>query len=119
MESREKSQSEITQEKEVRMAKTHRVGSITLGLALVLFGSLFLLHMFFPALDYRMIFHLWPCIFILLGIEVLLGNRRAEDGFVYDKAAIALIVILALFAMIMGAVDFSMERFDHYVELHW
>lgn len=119
MENREKSQSEITQEKKVRMAKTHRVGSITLGLALVLFGSLFLLHMVFPTLDYRMIFHLWPCIFILLGIEVLLGNRRTEDGFVYDKAAIALIVILALFAMTMGAVDFSMERFDYYVEMHW
>ena len=119
MEDREKSQSEIIQKKEVCAVKTHRVGSVTLGLALVLFGSLFLLHMFFPALDYRMIFHLWPCIFILLGIEVLLGNRKAEDGFVYDKAAIVLIVVLALFAMTMGAVDFSMERFDHYVELYW
>ena len=119
MEIRENGQSEIEREKKVRMAKTHRVGSITLGLALVLFGGLFLVHMFFPALDYRMIFHLWPCIFILLGVEVLVGNRRAEDRFVYDKAAIVLIVILALFAMIMGAVDFSMERFDHYVELYW
>lgn len=104
---------------EVRAAKTHRVGSITLGLALVLFGSLFLVHMFVPALDYQLIFHLWPCIFIMLGIEVLLGNRKEGEGFVYDKAAIALIIILSLFAMTMGAVDFSMEQYRSYVSMHW
>lgn len=104
---------------EVRAAKTHRVGSITLGLALVLFGSLFLVHMFIPTLNYRLIFHLWPCIFIMLGIEVLLGNRKEGDGFVYDKAAIVLIVLLALFAMTMGAVDFGMAQYDRYVSLYW
>lgn len=115
----EKSQTGILPSGEVRGAKTHRVGSITLGLALVLFGSLFLVHLFVPTLDYQLIFHLWPCIFIMLGIEVLLGNRKEGDGFVYDKAAIGLIVILALFAMVMGAVDFSMEQYKTYVSIHW
>ena len=99
-----------SKEKEaVRPVRTHRVGTVTLGIALVLFGSLFLVHLLLPTLDYQMIFHLWPCIFILLGIEILVGNRHAEDGFVYDKGAIALIILLTLFAMLMGAVDLSME----------
>lgn len=115
----ERSQTERQPAGEVRTAKTHRVGSITLGLALVLFGSLFLVHIFIPTLDYQMIFHLWPCIFIMLGIEVLLGNRKEGDGFVYDKAAITLIIILSLFAMTMGAVDFSIEQYSSYVSHHW
>lgn len=90
---------------------THRVGSVTLGLALVLFGILFLVHMFLPELDYQMIFHLWPCIFILLGIEILVGNHWKKEEFFYDKGAIALIIILSLFAMVMGVIDFSMEQY--------
>ena len=60
----------------VKEVRTHRVGSITLGSALVLFGILFLVHLFVPVLTYEIIFHIWPCIFILLGIEILLANRK-------------------------------------------
>ena len=48
----------------VKEVRTHRVGSITLGSALVLFGILFLVHLFVPVLTYEIIFHIWPCIFI-------------------------------------------------------
>ena len=34
----------------VKEVRTHRVGSITLGSALVLFGILFLVHLFVPVL---------------------------------------------------------------------
>lgn len=87
--------------------QVHRVGTITLGISLVVFGILFLLHLFLPALNYQMIFHLWPCIFIFLGIEVLLGSRHSQ--FKLDKGAIFLVMVLALFAMIMGVVDYGME----------
>ena len=68
----------------VKEVRTHRVGSITLGSALVLFGILFLVHLFVPVLTYEIIFHIWPCIFILLGIEILLANRKKNVEFVYD-----------------------------------
>ncbi len=43
----------------VKEVRTHRVGSITLGSALVLFGILFLVHLFVPVLTYEIIFHIW------------------------------------------------------------
>ena len=77
----------------VKEVRTHRVGSITLGSALVLFGILFLVHLFVPVLTYEIIFHIWPCIFILLGIEILLANRKKNVEFVYDGKAVFLTII--------------------------
>lgn len=102
---------------EAQTYRTHRVGTLTFGSILIIYGILFLMHIFFPALKYGMIFRLWPCIFILLGIEVLVGNRqwsRQEEAgekahFVYDKTAIILLICLTLFAMIMAFVDMGME----------
>lgn len=101
-----------------KIIKTHRVGTLTFGGMLVIFGALFLLHVFIPALNYSLIFRLWPFIFIFLGIEILVGNCRAskweqrEDRtleFVYDKTAIFLIICLSFFAMIMAAVDYCLQ----------
>ena len=104
---------------EKKVMRTHRVGTITFGLGLVLFGSLFLIHLFVPVLDYRIIFHLWPCLFILLGIEVLVANGRHTKDFLYDKTAIVLIVLLSLFTTIMGGADWIMQTYSHYVALYW
>ena len=88
----------------VKEVRTHRVGSITLGSTLVLFGILFLVHLFVPVLTYEIIFHIWPCIFILLGIEILLANRKKNVEFVYDGKAVFLTIILTFFAMLMAGV---------------
>lgn len=80
----------------VKEVRTHRVGSITLGSALVLFGILFLVHLFVPVLTYEIIFHIWPCIFILLGIEILLANRKKNVEFVYDGKAVFLTITINL-----------------------
>lgn len=106
---REVCRMENKENENVRQVRTHRIGTITLGVALVVFGSLFLVHLFLPALKYQMIFHMWPCIFILLGVEILVGTRRSGDGFVYDAGAIVLLMLLTIFAMGMGAIDFGME----------
>ncbi len=106
-----------TQEKNVCEEKTgglrtRRVGSVTFGLTLVLFGVLFLLHIVVPWLHYEFIFQFWPVVFVLLGIEILVENHRsgAEDcRFIYDFPAILMLVILLLFAMIMAAAEFSMR----------
>ena len=83
----------------------HRTGTITCGITLILFGILFLVHMVFPALNYRIIFRLWPCILIALGVEVLVANAKPDQKFVYDKGAIVLLMILVIFAMIMAGID--------------
>lgn len=90
--------------------KTRRVGSITCGCVLILFGILFFVHMFVPGLSYEMIFHLWPLILILLGIEILAANwKEGEKAFKYDVGAVVLIFVLAVFALIMGGMEFCLE----------
>ena len=63
---------------EQKIVKTRRVGSVTLGITMVCFGILFLIHIFCPKLDYTVIFQCWPVTFIILGLEILVCNKR--DG---------------------------------------
>ena len=84
--------------------RTHRVGSLTTGLSLIAFGVMFMLHLFSNIITYDMIFKLWPIILIGLGIEILLSNF-AQDKIIYDKAAIALMIVMAMFAMGMAGAD--------------
>lgn len=92
------------------MIKTHRVGTITLGGMLITFGVLFLLRLFLPDLSYSVIFKLWPIIFIFLGGEILLANfRQREEKLIYDKTALALIIILSFFAMGMAITELCID----------
>lgn len=95
------------------MTKTHRIGTITLGGLLITFGLLFLLRIFITSLSYGVIFKLWPIIFILLGIEILIANfRQKESSLIYDKTAFALIIILSFFAMGMSIVEFIINNIE-------
>lgn len=95
------------------MTKTHRIGTITLGGLLITFGLLFLLRIFITTLSYCIIFKLWPLIFILLGIEILIANfRQKESSLIYDKTAFALIIILSFFAMGMSIVEFIINNIE-------
>ncbi len=101
-----------------QIARTHRVGTVTFGCILIVFGVLFLMNIFIPALDYATIIRLWPCVFIFLGIEILISNYRftkynnTETGvnFIYDKTAIFLMICLFFFAMIMALCDFGLQN---------
>ena len=84
--------------------RTHRVGSLTAGLSLIAFGIMFMLHLFSNIITYDMIFKLWPIILIGLGVEILLSNL-VPDKITYDKAAIALMIVMAIFAMGMAGAD--------------
>ncbi|WP_343208150.1 LiaI-LiaF-like domain-containing protein [Anaerolentibacter hominis] len=92
------------------MNRVHRVGTFTFGILLVVFGLLFLLHLFIPALSYEIIFAFWPLIFILLGVEVLFFNfKQKTEKIIYDKGAVVLTVLLTFFAMIMACVDMGIQ----------
>lgn len=94
--------------------KTKRVGSVTCGILLIVFGFLFIIHLIVPALSYEAIFRLWPVILIALGVEMLLaGRNKSEEVHIkYDGAAIFLTIVLAFFAMGMGVVEFCMEHYQ-------
>ncbi|MFA9375190.1 MAG: LiaI-LiaF-like domain-containing protein [Lachnotalea sp.] len=86
--------------------KEHRVGTVTLGIMMILFGVLFLIHMLIPALSYDLIYRIWPIMIIALGVEVLLANRKSEKiRFVYDKGAVFLMIIICFFSMSMATIE--------------
>ncbi len=91
--------------------RVRKIGTVTLGAVLVLFGFLFLVHTFWQGLDYTMIMKCWPLILISLGLETLLSVKQhtEEIKWVYDKTAVVLLLLLSLFAMIMAVVQFMLE----------
>lgn len=98
--------------------RTRKVGSITCGSLMIIFGILFLVHMFYPALSLTVIMKLWPVILIALGAEMLLANlhRSQEEIEVlkYDKGAIWITFLLTCFAMVMGIIEYVMEYYTRY-----
>ncbi len=91
--------------------RTHRVGSITAGIALVGFGALFIAHMFMPALSYDFIYSLWPVILIGLGIEMLISNAFCSN-FIYDKGAVFIMIIMTIFSMTMAYGEFILNYYN-------
>ena len=95
--------------------RTHKVGTLTLGVMLIVFGILFLVHLFGDFLSYRIIFDLWPVVFISLGVEVLLSLiPKTERKFQLDGKAVVLLVVLMLFAMVMAGVDVCLRWVENY-----
>ena len=88
-----------------------RMGTFTMGVCLLLFGVLFLQQTFTKTINYVLIFHLWPLIFILLGGEILYFSLRGGDTQMkYDYAAVILLMLLAFFAMGMAGMDLLFEH---------
>lgn len=59
--------------------RQRRIGTITLGVSLVLFGMLFMIRIFGGVLNYTLIFHLWPLILVALGLEILYYSCLAPE----------------------------------------
>ncbi|MCR5671677.1 MAG: hypothetical protein K6G10_11785 [Butyrivibrio sp.] len=87
--------------------RVHRVGSLTAGISLIVFGIAFILHLFANLVSYEMIFRLWPFIIIGMGVELLVSNMKTEK-IVYDKGSIVLLILMAFFAMTMAGADWVM-----------
>ena len=95
--------------------RTHRVGAFTSGICMIGFGLMLLLHNLLDVMDYEMILGLWPLILIGMGIELLLSNIF-KSKIVYDKAAIVLLFVMALFVMMLAGADFCMEAAREYLK---
>ena len=82
MENEEKSKTKQLNniEQNQQTVRVHRIGTITFGVSLLAMGTLFLLHMFLPVITYQTVYRLWPVIFILLGIEILISNQKEKSN---------------------------------------
>ncbi len=97
--------------------RERRVGTFTLGVVLLVFGVLFLLHMFFKGMEYYFIFELWPVILILLGGEVLYyALHQKQLQYKYDFAAIIIVMMLVVFALCMAGFDWM---YQHFPDRYW
>ena len=99
-------------EQENKNYQVRRIGSVTFGITLLCYGVLFLIHIFVPNLQYRIIFQCWPVVFILLGIEILMENHRGrtrEQKIIYDYPAIFMLAAMLFFAMIMAVIDYAIQ----------
>lgn len=92
--------------------RSRRVGTLTLGLTLILVGTLFFLHLFQPAvISYSFIFRLWPAILILLGLEVLAAYLiNKQERLIYDGWAVFLIILLMALAAVMAGGQLLLEE---------
>lgn len=88
----------------------HRVGTVTLGLTMIIIGILCLVRIVVPSMSFVWVFRLWPVIFITLGAEILLATRNNGVEFVYDRVGIVLTFVLTFFAMGMGVFAQMMEH---------
>ena len=89
--------------------RIHRVGSITTGISMVVFGLLCIMQHFVNVLDYSVILSLWPLIVIGMGVEILLSSSSNRQ-FVYDKASVFLLFVMSGFAMCMAIAEWSVSH---------
>ncbi len=106
---------DMTNEKSPNCGRTHRVGSITVGLCMILFGVLFFLHTVLGYLNYSLIFSLWPVIFISMGVELLLANFT-KGKLIFDKGAVVILILMTFLAVGLACVDVGMDAAEWYME---
>lgn len=95
-----------------------RVGSVTLGLTLVVFGVMFLLSAF-KSFNYLDVIKFWPVIFISLGIEMLVHafSKDAEKAKL-DVPSCLMTCVLMLFSMCLAAAQYAMTELVPYIQAH-
>lgn len=93
------------------MLRSRRVGTLTSGLILMVFGVLFLARLVFPGMSYSFISSLWPLILVFLGGEVIVAYIiNKEEILRYDFWAIMLVITITFFAMCMGGAEFIINH---------
>lgn len=84
-----------------------RVGTLTMGVVLVVSGCAMLAGMFFPALDPTLLLQLSPLILISLGAETLLAGHRGGK-IQYDWVGMILCCLLVCTALYLYAAAYVM-----------
>lgn len=104
-------------EEKAKQATVRRVGTMTLGVALIAMGVAILLYMLNPSFDIRVVSYLAPVILISLGVEVLIRQFFSRDRtYKYDFASGIICIFLVLGSFCISLVPYvvyyiSPERF--------
>ena len=94
------------------MGGNRRVGTLTLGIVLILMGAAFIAHLVMPVLSLRILLDFWPVVLILLGIETLASYFiNKQDRLRYDVWSIVIMIVLVGFSICMGWAQFLLEKF--------
>lgn len=101
-------------ENNITIYHSHRVGSITAGVSMVVFGTLLFGHTVFGFLSYENIFSFWPLMLIGLGVELLLSNF-SKKRIVYDKAAVFILILMTFFTMSIAVIDVWLQYTASYL----
>ncbi|MBZ9634822.1 LiaI-LiaF-like domain-containing protein [Clostridium sp. FP1] len=97
------------------MIKGRRVGTFTTGIVLVVFGIMFLLRLINPSINYLQVASLWPLVLVLLGIEIIIAYLINKEGIMkYDFHAIILIIMVSVFAMGMGCMEYIITHMSQF-----
>ena len=94
-----------------------RVGTLTMGVVLVLFGACMLVSMFYPQMDFTLILKCSPCILISLGVETLLA-ARGGGKVKYDWVGMILCCLLVCTALCLYGIAWLMIWHPDYIR-HW
>jgi uncharacterized membrane protein HdeD (DUF308 family) len=94
------------------MSNNRRVGTLTLGIVLILMGMAFISHLIFPELSMRILLDFWPLVLIILGIETLASYFiNKQERLRYDGWSIVIMIGLIGFSTFMGGAQFLLEEF--------
>jgi len=89
--------------------KTKRVGTVTAGISLILFGTVFLIYTITNStqfLSYAL--SLWPCILIVLGFEIIISMKiKCDVERKVDFASLALMFMSIIFAYVCELVKIA------------
>ncbi|MFT5871557.1 MAG: hypothetical protein ACI8WT_000477 [Clostridium sp.] len=97
------------------MTKGRLVGTFTSGIILVIFGIMFIMRLIYPSINYLKIASMWPLVLILLGIEIIVAYLINKQEIIkYDFHAIILIIILSVFAMGMGCMEYVITNISQF-----
>jgi len=99
--------------------RSRKIGVLTLGVALVTFGLLYLLRVFVPGWSYLTVLKFWPLVLILLGAEVLLSallpRKEGEPPAKVDALSIVLLFFTLFMAGGLAAAAFALEQLPEFV----
>ena len=89
--------------------KTKRVGTVTAGVSLILFGAAFLIYTITNSIQFlTYALSLWPCILIILGLEIIISARiKSEAERKVDFGSLVLMFISILFAYVCELVKLA------------
>lgn len=97
------------------MNKGRRIGTFTSGIFLVVFGVLYLIRNIVPDIKLSFIASLWPLILVFIGIEIIAAYVvNKEEKLKYDAGAVFLVIILCIFSMCMGGMEFILNHAEQF-----